>query len=287
MTSPRFAARRSTRSAAQATSSSAPRRSAPCASGEKEVSERAEIVARYADLFSREQLDALRSAEEAAEGDEHERIFRLRKGASRGADQELSERKDELENAMLAERVTFQGEEIPLRTAQAKLAVLPGYGEREELGELQGDVSAEFNEGRRELIRDENALAAELSGITDPVARNEEEKGISLRALAERLKRASERAPARTTAPRPLVRATARRRARGDAAAFHISYMRRLSPLEATYTKDRAVEVCMETLTKLGFDLANDARIRLDLDDRPQKSPRACVIARTRPRSST
>ena len=37
--------------------------------GEKEVSERAEIVQRYSDLFSREQLDALRSAEEEADGD--------------------------------------------------------------------------------------------------------------------------------------------------------------------------------------------------------------------------
>ena len=165
--------------------------------GEKEISERAEIVARYADLFNREQLDALRSAEEGAEGDEHERIFRLRLECEAGvADQELSERKDELENAILAARVTFQGEEIPLRTAQAKLAVLPDYAERDELGELQADVSAEFNEGRRELIRDESALAGELSGITDPVARNEEEKGISLRDLAERLKRASDESAA-------------------------------------------------------------------------------------------
>src|SRR5437867_7996232 len=80
--------------------------------GEKEVSERAEIVTRYADLFSREQLEALRHAEESAEGDEHERIYRLRKECEAGvADQELSERKDELENALLAERVTFKGEE--------------------------------------------------------------------------------------------------------------------------------------------------------------------------------
>ena len=90
--------------------------------GEKEISERAEIVARYADLFNREQLDALRSAEEGAEGDEHQRIFRLRLECEAGvADQELSERKDELENAILAARVTFQGEALPLRTAQAKL----------------------------------------------------------------------------------------------------------------------------------------------------------------------
>jgi hypothetical protein len=249
--------------------------------GEKEISERAEIVARYADLFNREQLDALRSAEEGAEGDEHELIFRLRLECEAGvADQELSERKDELENAILAARVTFQGEEIPLRTAQAKLAVLPDYAERDELGELQADASAEFNEGRRELIRDESALAGELSGITDPVARNEEEKGISLRDLAERLKRASDE----SAAAYATLRDRWFERLLGDdreerPSAFHVSYMRRLSPLEATYTKDRAVEVCMETLSKLGFDLANDSRIRLDLDDRPQKNPRACVIA--------
>jgi len=62
-----------------------------------------------------------------------------------------------------------------------------------------------------------------------------------------------------------------------------MAYMRRLSPLEETYTKERSVDVCMETLSLLGFDLANEASIRLDLDDRPQKSPRACVIASDAP----
>ena len=37
--------------------------------GEKEVSEQAAIIARYPDLFTRDQLEALRSAEESA-GDE-------------------------------------------------------------------------------------------------------------------------------------------------------------------------------------------------------------------------
>jgi hypothetical protein len=253
--------------------------------GEKEVSERAQIVARYADLFSRQQLDALRSSEEEADGDERERIYRLRKECEAGvADQELSERKDELENAILAERVVYKGEELPLRTAQAKLAVLPDYADRDELGELQADASAEFNEGRRDLIRDENQLAAELSGIADPIERNEEEKGISIRTLAERLRQASEESADAyaTLRDRWFERLLGDKRAPVPS-AFHVSYMRRLSPLEATYTKERAVEVCMDTLAKLGFDLANDSRIRLDLDDRPQKSPRACVIAADAP----
>jgi hypothetical protein len=59
----------------------------------------------------------------------------------------------------------------------------------------------------------------------------------------------------------------------------HMSYMRRLSPLESTYTKERATEVCLATLEELGFDLASATNIKLDLDDRPQKAPRACVIA--------
>ena len=62
-----------------------------------------------------------------------------------------------------------------------------------------------------------------------------------------------------------------------------MSYMRRLSPLESTYTKERSVEVCLATLSHLGFDLANEKSIKLDLDDRPQKSPRACVIASDAP----
>src|SRR6266513_3427339 len=47
--------------------------------GEKEVSEQAAIVARYADLFTREQLSALRGEEDSApEGEARERLYRLR-----------------------------------------------------------------------------------------------------------------------------------------------------------------------------------------------------------------
>src|SRR5262249_30666433 len=40
---------------------------------------------------------------------------------------------------------------------------------------------------------------------------------------------------------------------------------------------------CLETVSALGFDLAKTT-IRLDLDDRPQKAPRACVIASDPPK---
>src|SRR5947209_2069459 len=144
--------------------------------GEKEVSEQAEIVRRFADLFSREQMDALQEAEASAAGDDRELLYRLRKTCESGLiSAQLAEREDELENRLLAERVTFHGEEMPLRNAQAKLAVLAAYADREELGKIQADASAKFNPDRLDLLRQSEELQADLSGIADAIERNEEE----------------------------------------------------------------------------------------------------------------
>jgi hypothetical protein len=254
--------------------------------GEKEVSERAEIVARYRELFTRDQLEALKEAEADLAGVERERVYRLRKTCESGlADIELSEREDTLENAILAARVEFRGEELPLRSAQAQLAVMAEYGDRETLGVLQGDASASFNDERMELLRAREELDAELSGEPDAVARNEEEKGISLRELSQVLNAASTAADEiygelsgrwfdkLLGSDRPEI-----------PTSYHVAWLRRLSPLEATYTKERATDVCLETLRELGFNMAEEPNIKLDLDDRPQKSPRACVIAADPPR---
>ncbi|MGI9111144.1 MAG: hypothetical protein ACR2GT_02910 [Gaiellaceae bacterium] len=249
--------------------------------GEKETSDQAAIVVRYRDLFSHGQLEALRKAEEDVPDDERERLYRLRKTCEAGiVAADLAGREDELENAILAARIDWRGEELPLRTAQARLAVLPDYRERDELGALHNARSARFNDERHALLTAGDALEAELSGVTDAIKRSEEEKAISLRELERALDAAS----------RSGTRAYQELRERWFAKLLgperesvptsnHSSYLRRLSPLESTYTKERSVEVCVETLRRLGFEIQSIAGIRLDLDDRPQKSPRACVIA--------
>jgi len=250
--------------------------------GEKETSEQAAIVARHADLFTQEQLAALRQAEvDVVDDDERERLYRLRRACEGGiVDAELATREDELENALLAARLTFDGDEMPLRAADAQLAVLPDYAKREELGELARTLDASFNERRRDLLAARDELEGSLSGECDAIARNEADKQISLRELESVLRRAADAAaeeygrlrgrwferllgPARTDLP----------------SSAHVRWLRRLSPLESTYPKERSVDVCVETVRTLGFDLEGTPNIRLDLEDRPQKSPRACVIA--------
>jgi hypothetical protein len=162
---------------------------------------------------------------------------------------------------------------------------MPEYRDREELGILQGDASASFNDERMELLRAREELDAELSEESDAVARNEEEKGISLRELSRVLNAASSAADQVYAGlsgrwfdkllggERPQI-----------PTSYHVAWLRRLSPLEATYTKDRATDVCLDTLRRLGFNMDEEPNIKLDLDDRPQKSPRACVIAADPPR---
>jgi hypothetical protein len=248
--------------------------------GEKEVSEQAAIVARYRDLFTRPQVEALREAEASADAEERERLYRLRKTCEAGViSAEIAEQEDALENAILGARVTFHGEDLPLRAAQARLAILDSYADREELGELERVESATFNPDRRTLLEAREQLEADVSGDPDPVARNEEEKAISLRELERVLVAASDA----TTEPFARLRDTWFEKLLGperDAQPTnaHVHYLRRLSPLESTYTKDAAVDICLATALALGFDMLAIPNIRLDLDDRPQKNPRACVI---------
>jgi hypothetical protein len=110
--------------------------------GEKETSEQAAIVARYADLFTREQLEVLRETEGARDGAEQEAVARLRITCQEGiVEREIVEREDALENALLAARVAWKGEELSLRSAQARLAVEPAYADREARGALVLDPS--------------------------------------------------------------------------------------------------------------------------------------------------
>ena len=242
--------------------------------GEKETSEQAAIAARYADLFTGEQLEAL------TDGDD-ERAYRLHEACLGGIIVgELAEKADRLENAILAERVEFRGEELPLRSAQAQLALLDEYAAREELGTLVGDASAGFNGERLELMRAEETLDADLSGERDPIARSAARKRIDIHELSSALQAAAKEQDRIWGELRERWTDRVLGEGRDDEpSSHHVAYIRRLSPLASVYTKERAVDVCLESLTRLGFDLAADEHIKLDLDDRPQKSPRACVIA--------
>ena len=254
--------------------------------GEKEVSEQAEIVRRYADLFSREQLDSLREAEEAESGRQPRAALPPAQDVRIGlVSAQLAEREDELENRLLATRVTFQGEEMPLRNAQASSPSCRSTPI------VRSSARSRPRRARRSTATGSTCSARpRICRPSCPASRTP--------SSATRKRRPSRCAISpvrciRRVSTRPTSYEVLRERwfARllgddhpGVPSSYHSAWMRRLSPLESTYTKDRATEICLQTLVALGFDLNAQPNIKLDLDDRPQKSPRACVIASDPPK---
>ena len=173
----------------------------------------------------------------------------------------------------------MRGETLPLRTASARVGVLPEYADREALGKLAMDAAGELNDRRHELKHARETLRAELSGEPDPIRRSEEEKGVVLAELA----RAFADASARISEAYDDMRARWFDRLLGadrapEPSSYHAPYVYRLSALADTYSKERATDVCLATLRELGFDLEAEPNIQVDLEDRPQKTPRPAVI---------
>jgi hypothetical protein len=249
--------------------------------GDKEVSEFGAIMERYADLFSREQLQSLRTAEDgAAEPEARERLYRLRKACEGGViSAQLASRGDALANQELAAEVEFRRQIMPLRDAQARVALVDAYDEREELARATSAVNVSFNDQRLELMRAAEELTSVLTGQRDPLARTEAEKGISLGDLASAVSAAADATRGRYDGlwSRWLDVLLGKDRA-DHPEQYHSGYMARLAPLERVFTKEGAIGICLSTLRELGFDL-DRSTIHTDLEDRPQKSVRATVFA--------
>ena len=276
----RFAPRPSSRSASRATSSSAPRRAAPCAWGRRRSPSRRRSSRATPTSSAREQLEALREAEDAAEGDERERLYRLRKTCEGGlVSAELAEREDELENRILAARVDVQGRGAAAadRAGEARRARRPTPTATSSASSRPTRAPA-FNDDRLELLaRRRGARGRALRRARRRRAQRGGEGrsrcASSQRALDARERRVDGRVRG---AARALVRAAARPGARRTCRRRTTSrYLRRLSPLESTYTKERATEVCLATLARLGFDLAATTRTSGSTSTTGRRSRRA------------
>ena len=253
------------------------------------MSEQAEIVRRFADLFSREQLDALREAEERDAGDERELLYRLRKTCESGLDLGAAGRARGRAREPAARRaghVQGRGDAAPERAGAARGAAVvrgsrgarrdPGRGERA-VQRRPARAAARRRGARRRVLRHRRCRSSgtrrrRTSRCTS--CRRALEAGERRLATAsfDGLRGALVRAAARRRAPRRFRRATTPPGCGGS---------RRSS--RPTRRTARPRSAC-ETLEALGFDLNAQPNIKLDLDDRPQKSPRACVIASDPPK---
>jgi hypothetical protein len=236
-------------------------------SGQQDEFEIEAIYDRHAGLFSREAVDNLREAgaarslvEFAAQG----HIGRETKAESA----ELARREAALE-------LDWDGAPIPFRSAATVQANEPDADRRAALEAARNAVTeTHLNPLLRELADRSHALAAEL-GWPSTVAMSEELSGIDLRALEAQTSAflgGTEHVYEELVEPallRQIGLGFAELR-RSDLPAFF-----RARSLDAGFPEERLVPVLTETLAGMGIDLSSQPGVRIDLERRPKKSPRA------------
>ncbi len=141
--------------------------------------------------------------------------------------------------------------------------------------------SSSFNDERRDLLGERNALESDVTGIAQPIARNEAEKAVSLRPILDAVDRARvESTPAFTPQrQRWLDRLLGPDREHDARASRTWPGSGGCRPWSRRTRRSGASRSASRRCARSASTSQSEKGIRPDLEDRPQKSPRACVIA--------
>lgn len=242
----------------------------------------AEIYAKYAHLYSSAQLDAIATArDDARDAATRERLHRLWfETADAVAAGAVVQEAQDLTNERLAWRAELDGEQLSLNALVARVSADPHFDVRERIYDLICDGDAQFAERDVDLAARSQQLRSDVYGMPGgEVQIAEARMGIDLTRFNEQVQDVAQRTADRYSeqADRWFPELVERDGATNPSRA-HAAYIRSQHAWDHVYTRERMVEVCERTVAELGFPLADIPTILPDLEDRPDKDPRACVI---------
>jgi oligoendopeptidase F len=251
-------------------------------SGQKSTYEVEAIYERHRELFSREAIDDLRQANEAAVGEERRRTGRLLElavGSHLGracAPEQAAVAAREAELVINVDRVqTLYRSEIPYRMAPVEQANEADPERRRAIEAARMTLlEEEINPLHLEVLQRSHELVAEL-GWPSYAAAFSELSGVDLEGLARQTSaflEATGDVYERLLDPElEAVLGFGHEQARrADLARFF-----RAPALDASFADDRLLPSFTETMAGLGLDLGSQPNIILDTEQRPTKTPRA------------
>jgi hypothetical protein len=249
--------------------------------GLQEESHEAEIYARFEHLYSPSQLAALGEARDAAtDPGEREQLTRLWfEAADALAAADVVQAAQDLTNDRLGWRCEWQGEQVSYNTLGALIASEEDFERREQLFELMCQADEHFAPRDLELAVRSSELRSATFGIEGEVAIATARMGIDVRAFSAEVNEVAARTADRYAELADRIFPELLGRDERLPSRAHAAHMRSLHVYDDIYTQERMVDVCERTVAELGFPLEQIPTILPDLEDRPQKSPRACVIA--------
>jgi oligoendopeptidase F len=244
--------------------------------GHKQEFEIEPIYERHRGLFERRVIDELRDRLDAATGDERRRVRYLLELAAGGLMGEATK----AEETMLAEReaaleIEIDGRKEAYRQSAVVQANEPDPDRRAEIERARLEaLESELNPLHLTMIERVHDLTAEL-GWESYRAMCEELKGVDLRALERQTRAFSD-----ATAPGYRERVEERMReqtGRGfeELRRSDLPFFFRAPAFDRLFPAEALMDAFERTLAGLGIDLHGQVNVKLDTEQRPQKSPRA------------
>ena len=254
--------------------------------GLKEKQETEPIVKRHEWLASLSVVKLVQAQlNRARDPDERERLERLHfTCAGLYIYHKLARLDDQLQTGLAGHKVRVNGEPVPYYNLSAQLQNEPDFAKRETLGAAIDGVHRKFNPEKLALLqRDLQILRRDLGyksyiGYCEAMKQFDYEKFIAT--LTESGHRtallfrdhwahwvtAKTGKAFRTPAGKPALN------------RWHASFLMKLGDYDARFPKKEMLPTLFGSLRRMGLDLKAKKNIKLDLEERDRKNPRACVF---------
>jgi hypothetical protein len=242
----------------------------------------APIYERNAALFSRDAVDSLRGLLDAGGPDLGRNRALLAVATDGLIEREVASLTDAIGTAEARATVIWRGETIPYRALRNRISEIGGRTERNALFASYLEAVEAINPLRRERIDRIGAVAEQL-GYADYVALIQTTRGFDPDALGAEVRwfLAESETPYFAALRRFLARIEIEQ---GDASLADLWYLTRGSGWDHWFDGRRMLSVLEATLHGLGIELRGQAGATLDVDARPNRSPRAFVAVVDAPR---
>lgn len=233
------------------------------------------IYAKHAPLFSRANVDALRISVDAGGPDiGHDRAL-LAVATDGFIEQQIAALSDAIGTAEATTTVVWRGESIPFRALRNRISEISGRAERNALYASYLEAEAAINPLRQERFDRIGELAREL-GYADYVELIKVTRGFDPDLLGAEIRDflAESETPYFAALRRYLARIEIEQ---GDASLADLWYLLRGSGWDNWFDGRRLLAVLDSTLRGIGIELRGQPGATLDVEARPNKSPRAFV----------
>jgi len=236
-----------------------------------------QIFVKYGQLFTPDNMVAVKRTREASAGDEYRRFNRLFGSlVDTYLERQVSELTDRAATLETQTTVTIDGKPVPYRSTQPMVMNEDDRTRRGSIQILAENAVETFNPILEERLTRLHE-AARTQGYPDYLSLYSEMKSIDYEKLSNELK-----GHLKTTDSLYVEQLKSALESIGvelkDASRHDILYLYRGKRFDANFPKGGAVTVLRKTLSEMDLQLEKYPNVLLDLEERPKKDPRAACF---------